>query len=300
VATYLVSGSTGFIGSRLVTSLLDDGHRVIRLTRRAKSDADVRWDAESGSIDHDALARAGADVVVNLAGEPIAQRWTSERKRRIRSSRVNGTSALAAALAALPKRPAVLVSGSAIGYYGAHRGDELLDEASAAGDDYLAETAGAWERATAPASDAGIRVAISRTGIVLGDHGGVLAKMLPPFRMGVGGPLGNGRQWMSWIALSDMVTALRFLADTASLAGPFNLVAPEPARNAEVSDALGRVLHRPALIPVPVIALRLVYGEMADATALASQRVVPKRLAGAGFTFRHPRLDDALRFELRR
>ena len=300
MATYLLSGASGFIGSRLAQSLAADGHRVLRLQRGRAGESDVPWDPEAGMVDRDRLARAQPDVVVNLAGEPIARRWTSSRKRRIRTSRVNGTRALAGALASLPRKPSSLVSGSAIGYYGAHRGDEPLDEGGAPGTDYLAETAREWESATAPAADAGIRVVTPRTGIVLGVGGGMLAKTLPPFRLGVGGRIASGRQWLSWISLTDMVAALRFAADSTALTGAVNFVAPEPVRNSEFTAVLARVLHRPALFPVPALALRLAFGEMADKTILASQRVVPKKLAGAGYQFRHPRLDDALRFELRR
>lgn len=299
MSTVLLSGASGFIGSRLARSLQDDGHRVVALTRRAASDT-VRWDAEAGRIDEAALARVAPDVVINLAGAPIAQRWTSARVRAIRDSRVNGTAALARAIASLPGKPTVFVSGSAIGYYGAHRGDELLEENSSAGTDYLAQTALEWERSTASAADAGIRVVLSRTGIVLGRDGGALQRMLPPFQLGAGGRIGSGEQWMSWISLEDAVRALRFLVDRAGISGAVNLVAPTPVRNAEFADTLGAVLHRPALVPVPAFALRLAFGRMADDTILASQRVLPKTLAGAGFEFRHPRLAEALRFELRR
>jgi uncharacterized protein (TIGR01777 family) len=295
--TFLVSGASGFIGSALSESLRRDGHRVLRLARRG---GDVRWNPERGEIDADALGRAAPDVVINLAGEPIAHRWTADRKQRIRDSRVNGTRALAAALAALPGKPRVLVSGSAIGYYGADRGDEILDEDSRPGDDFLARVTREWEDATSPARAANVRVVSVRTGIVCGDGGGALARMLPPFQAGVGGPLGDGRQWMSWIALTDTVRAIRFLAENVSASGPFNLVAPEPERNADFAKALGAVLHRPAMIPAPAFALTVMFGEMARATILANQRVVPKKLAGAGFEFRHPRLEEALRFELRR
>lgn len=299
MATVLLSGASGFIGSLLARTLRADGHRVVALTRRPAADA-VAWNAERGELDTAALARVAPDVVINLAGEPIAQRWTSDRMRRIRDSRVNGTRALATAIAALPKKPDVLVSGSAIGWYGAHRGDEVLDERSPAGTDWLAQVAEEWERATAPASDAGIRVAISRTGIVLGREGGALQRMLPPFQLGAGGRLGSGEQWMSWISLEDVVRGIRFLADTPSITGPVNLVAPAPARNEEFAQTLGAVLHRPALVPVPEFALKLAFGRMAEDTILASQRVLPKKIAGAGFEFRHPRLDEALRFELTR
>jgi len=301
VATYLISGATGFIGGALVESLRADGHKILRLTRHSAAARDrVRWDPEAGQIDRAALTAAGIDVVINLAGEPIAQRWTESRKRRIWDSRVLGTGALARALAELHTKPRVFVSGSAIGYYGAHRGDEVLDERSAAGIDFLSETAKAWERAAGPASDAGIRTVSSRTGVVLGAHGGALAKMLLPFRLGMGGRLGNGKQWMSWISLEDTVRALRFLADATSLTGPVNLVAPAAVSNADFTRALGRVLRRPALIPVPAFVLRLLFGTMADNTVLASQRVVPEKLTGAGFEFRHPLLEDALRAALRR
>ena len=301
MANYLISGATGFIGSALTRALEADGHRVVRLTRRTAGSPDVHWDPEAGKIDRpDALAAAKPDVVINLAGEPIAQRWTKGRMRRIRDSRVNGTTALARALAALPEKPRAFVSGSAIGYYGAQRGDEILDESSSAGRDYLAETAAEWERATAPATDARIRTAIVRTGIVLGRDGGALQRMLPPFQLGAGGRIGSGMQWMSWISLEDVVRGIRFLADSAGSAGPVNLVAPQPVQNSEFADTLGAALHRPALVPAPTWALKLAFGRMAVATLLASQRVLPKKLAGAGFEFRHPRLDEALRFELRR
>jgi uncharacterized protein (TIGR01777 family) len=192
------------------------------------------------------------------------------------------------------------VTGSAIGYYGAQRGDEVLDEGSAPGDDFLAETAIAWERAADAAVKAGIRTVWVRTGVVLGAGGGALARMLPPFRLGIGGPLGSGRQWMSWISLHDTVRAIQLAIARDEITGPMNVVGPEPVQNAEFSRILGRVLRRPAIIPVPATALKLVFGAMAENTILASQRVAPKRLAGAGFVFRHPRLEDALRFEIRR
>lgn len=301
MANYLISGATGFVGSALTRALEADGHRVFRLTRQRRTESrDIHWDPESGALDRDALAAAKPDAVINLAGEPIAQRWTNDRMRRIRDSRVNGTTALARAIAALPEKPRAFVSGSAIGYYGAHRGDELLDETSSVGGDYLAETAAAWERATAPAGDAGIRTVIIRTGLVLGRDGGALQRMLPPFQLGAGGRIGSGRQWMSWISLEDAARGIRFLAESAGTAGPVNLVAPQPVQNSEFTATLASVLHRPAIVPVPAFALRLAFGRMADDTILASQRVLPKKLAGAGFEFRHPRLDEALRFELRR
>ena len=301
MATILLSGASGFIGSRLAAACRADGHRVVALTRQPRESPDaIAWDASAGRIDNAALARVAPEIVINLAGEPIAQRWTQERMRRIRDSRVNGTRALAAAVAALPARPKAFVSGSAIGWYGAHRGDEVLDESSAGGKDWLAEVAAEWERAAAPAADAGIRVAVIRTGLVLGRDGGALQRMLPPFQLGAGGRIGSGKQWMSWISLEDAVRGIRFLAEGSTLSGPANLVAPQPVQNSEFTDTLASVLHRPAVVPVPQIALKLAFGRMAEDTILASQRVIPKKLAGAGFEFRHPRLEEALRFELRR
>jgi uncharacterized protein len=305
VSTILISGASGFIGSNITKALAAEGHRVVRLARKRSSRSPnakepIIWDPEAGRIDRESLGRLQPDAVINLAGEPIAQRWTPHRRRRIRESRVRGTTALSEALAAMPTKPKVFISGSAIGYYGAHRGDDLLDETSASGTDFLAETARDWELATEVASNAAIRVVLMRTGLVLGSDGGVLARMLPPFRFGLGGRLGNGRQWMSWIAMDDATRAIRFLLDTPSVEGPVNLVAPEALQNKDFTKTLARVLRRPAIFSVPAFALETLFGTMADNTILASQRVVPKRLAGAGFEFRHPRLEDALRSALRR
>jgi len=301
VASVLIGGASGFLGTAIAESLRGRGDVVSRLVRRGASGAaTVAWSPEAGEIDAAALESLSPDVVINLAGEPIAQRWTADRKRRIRDSRVRGTETLARAIAALPRKPATLLSGSAIGFYGANRGDDVLDEATRAGADFLADTARQWEEATRPASDAGVRVVTTRTGLVLSPRGGVLQKMLLPFQLGVGGRVGDGRQWMSWIGLDDYVRAVLFLLDTPTITRAANMVAPEAVRNEEFTATLARVLGRPALLPVPAVALGLAFGEMADATILASQRVVPKTLAGAGFTFRHPRLDEALRFELTR
>ena len=298
MTTILLAGASGFIGGALERSLAADGHHVERLSRG--DTGGVRWNPERGEVDGAALATVAPDVVVNLGGEPIAQRWSDARKRAIYDSRINGTRALAAAVAAMEVKPRVFVGGSAIGYYGADRGDELLSEGSAAGEGFLAKTSRDWENAATPATDAGIRTIVLRTGIVCGRDGGALAKLLPPFLAGVGGPLGDGQQWMSWISLTDTVRAIRFLIDTATARGPFNLVAPEPVRNTAFAATLGAVLHRPALVPTPRFALQLLFGEMAKQTILASQRVVPEKLTGAGFEFRHPRLKEALAFELRR
>jgi uncharacterized protein (TIGR01777 family) len=235
--------------------------------------------------------------VIHLAGEPIAQRWTSARREAIRESRVRGTELLARAIAALDRKPRVLLSGSAVGYYG-DRGDEPVDEESAPGTDYLAGVAREWEGAAGAARDAGVRLVLLRTGIVLSPRGGALERLLPPFKLGVGGPIGTGRQWMSWISLDDHLHAMEHALATNGLHGPMNLVAPNPVTNAEFAATLGRVLGRPALVPVPSFALELLYGEMARATILAGQRAYPKSLLRSGFEFSHPTLEQALRFEL--
>jgi uncharacterized protein (TIGR01777 family) len=276
MTTIAISGSSGLIGSALSRALTADGHTVKPLKR--------------GRID--AAALAGADVVVNLAGEKIDQRWSSSVKREIRASRVNTTTLIAESIATLPQKPRVLLSGSAIGIYG-DRGDETLDESSSLGDDFLASVCREWEAATKPASDAGVRVVHLRTGIVLAKEGGVLARLLTPFRAGVGGRLGSGNQWMSWIAIADHVRAMRFLMD-AAVSGPVNLVAPNPVTNAELTTALANELHRPAVFPVPKFAMKLVFGEMADVAVMASQRVLPRRLPQAGFNFTMPELGNAL------
>jgi uncharacterized protein (TIGR01777 family) len=272
-----VTGSHGFIGSALVESVVRDGHDVV-------------------PVAHDGITPdvfAGVEAVVHLAGEPIAaRRWSQEQKRRILDSRTATTTALATTLAAMANRPRVLVSGSAIGYYG-DRGDEVLGEDSAPGDDFLAEVCIAWEGATAAASDAGIRVATVRTGLVLG-HGGALAKMLPLFRLGLGGRFGAGRQWWSWISLDDEIGAIRYLLDN-EISGPVNLTGPEPVTNADFTRALGRTLHRPAVLPVPRFGPQLLLGrELGDQLLFSSQRVEPAVLADNGYRFRHPDVSSAL------
>jgi uncharacterized protein (TIGR01777 family) len=289
-----ITGASGLIGSALSRSLREDGHRVHPVVRRSPrpGSGEIGWDPAIGRIDAEAFT--GVDAVVHLAGENVGERWTPAKKRRIRESRVQGTSLLARALASLPEPPRVLVSGSAIGYYG-DRGDEVLREDSGPGGDFLAEVGQEWEAATEPAARAGIRVVLPRLGVVLTPDGGALERMLPPFRLGVGGKLGDGRQWMSWISLPDAVRVLRFAIRAPELSGPVNATAPEPVTNEEFTRALGRALGRPTLMRVPAAALRLVYGEMAEATLLASQRAAPTRLQHAGFRFLHPQLDTALR-----
>jgi uncharacterized protein (TIGR01777 family) len=288
-----LTGSSGLIGSALTPVLAARGWAVRPLVRRAAGAGEVRWDPAAGTLDLDVLR--GVTAAVHLAGEPLAEgRWTEERKRRIRSSRVQGTRLLAESLARLEPRPGVLVSASAVGIYG-DRGDDLLDEASAPGSDFLAEVAREWEGATAPARDAGIRVVTLRFGVILSREGGALPRMVQPFLLGVGGPIGNGKQWMSWIAIDDAIRVTLTALQDPALHGPVNVVSPEPVRNAEFADTLGKVLHRPALVPAPAFALRLLFGEMADAALLASQRVVPGKLEALQFPFQYRSLAHALR-----
>jgi hypothetical protein len=251
-----------------------------------------------GAPDVAALNALGPlQAVVHLAGEPIAQRWTPERKRAIRESRVRGTRQLAEACAKLAVKPSVFVCASAIGIYGS-RGDEVLDETSKVGDDFLSEIGRAWEAAAAPARDAGMRVVHIRTGLVLSPDGGALGKMILPFKAGVGGRMGSGRQWMSWISRTDWVRAVRFAIESPGLSGAVNLTGPEPVTNATFTSTLARILRRPAVMPVPAFALKAVFGEMAEGTILASQRVMPRALEAAGFQWKHPTLTGALRAEL--
>jgi hypothetical protein len=288
-----VTGASGLIGRALVPVLGAAGHTVTRLVRRTPGPGEAHWNPGAGQID--AAALEGTDVVVHLAGESIASaRWTVERKRRIRDSRVVGTGLLARTLAALDRPPQLLVSASAIGLYG-HRGDTPLTESDPPGTGFLAEVGRDWEGATSAASQAGIRVALLRFGIILSLQGGALAKMLPPFRLGVGGPLGSGRQWMSWLTIDDAVGIIQHGIACPELSGPVNAVAPEPVTNAEFTRSLGTVLGRPAVLPVPAFGLELLFGEMAGEALLGSQRVLPRRLEETGYAFRDPVLLPALR-----
>jgi uncharacterized protein (TIGR01777 family) len=289
-----ITGSHGLIGSALADALRLDGHRVVRVVRGATSGpGEVAWDPEAGTID--AAALEGVDAVVHLAGAGIGDhRWTDEHKRRVKESRTRGTATLTKALAAMERKPAVLLSGSAIGYYGS-RGDEILTEVSAPGNDFLAEVCVAWEAGTAPAADAGIRVVLLRTGLVLDGRGGMMSKMLPLFKLGLGGRMGSGRQWWSWISIEDEVGAIRFLLER-DVAGAVNLTAPEPVTNAEFTRTLGRVLHRPTPLPVPMFGPALLLGREGAATMInASQRVHPEKLLAEGYQFRHVHLESALR-----
>ena len=294
--TIAVTGATGLIGSALVARLRASGHTVHRLVRGDIGEpGDIRWNPASNMLDRSALD--GVDAVINLAGAPVAQRWTSDHKKAIRSSRIDSTSLIARTIAGSARRPGVLLSSSAVGIYG-DRGDEALDESSAPGRDFLSQVALDWEHATEPARVVGTRVVLLRTGVVLSTRGGALAKLLPPFRLGVGGPMGSGAQWMSWITLDDQLRAIEHALRTTGVHGAVNLVSPHPVTNQTFAETLGHVLSRPALVPVPAFALRLLFGEMADATILASQRVSPMALLASGFTFAQPVLEGALRHEL--
>jgi uncharacterized protein (TIGR01777 family) len=294
----VVTGSSGLIGSALVPALTAGGHTVRRLVRRPPAEGDVRWDPGAGVLGHGALD--DADAVVHLAGESIAKgRWTAARKARIRDSRVGSTLLLARSMATLDRRPKVFVAGSAVGFYG-DRGDELVDEGTGPGRGFLADVCQEWEAATRPAADAGVRVVNVRLGVVLSRRGGALPMMLRPFRVGAGGPVGTGRQYMSWIAIDDAVGAIEHLLRAEPIRGPVNLVAPDAVTNAEFTKTLGRVLRRPTLLPAPAFALRLLLGESADEMLLASTRVRPSRLLDSGYRFRHPRLEAALRHLLGR
>ncbi len=289
----LISGSHGLVGTALIKALEPDGHEIYRLVRHyPNSPTEIEWSPERYSIALSLIE--GFDAVVHLAGESIAEgRWTDEKKKRIRESRTRGTKLLADALGNLTNPPRVLLSASAIGYYG-DRGDEVLTESSPPGDGFLSDVCVEWEKTTAHATAMGIRVMNSRFGIILDKEGGALKKMLTPFRMGIGGRIGSGKQWMSWIALDDVVGALKLALTNESLTGPVNFVAPNPVRNAEFTKTLGHALSRPTLLPIPAFGVRLAFGEMADALLLSSQRVEPKILKGAGFEFQYPELGLAL------
>ena len=289
-----VTGATGLIGSALSERLHKEGNEVLVVTRRRNLSSPftvVPWDPERGELETSALE--GIDAVVHLAGETIAKRWTRAKKERIRASRVEGTNLLVEGLKSLSKPPSVLIGSSAIGFYG-NRGDEELDETSAPGTGYLPEVCQAWEAATARASELGMRVVNLRTGIVLSTKGGALGEMLLPFKLGLGGPVGSGTQWMSWIHIDDVVGGYHFALHQAEQSGVFNLTAPKPARNAEFTKALGRALGRPAFLPAPGFALKLVFGEMAQDLLLDGQKVLPRRLESAGYKFQHPDLGAAL------
>ncbi len=289
----LITGATGMVGSALAPLLTTGGHQVTKLVRKSPQAGEALWEPSKGTIDQAALDTCNA--VVHLAGDNIAEgRWNAAKKARILESRVQGTRVLCESLARLAAPPKVLVSASAIGYYGS-RGDQWLDEQSSAGEGFLADVCQQWEAATQPARDAGIRVVNVRFGVILSPKGGALSKMLFPFKMGGGGTIGSGKQYWSWITLDDVVGAIHHALLTDSLAGPVNVVSPHPVTNHEFTKTLGRVLHRPTIIPMPAFAARLALGEMADELLLASQRVKPTQLQASDYSFRHAELEPALR-----
>lgn len=287
-----LTGATGFIGGHLVKALIARGHELAILTRHPRAGANPRyfaWDAASVPPPE----AMDADAIIHLAGEPVAQRWTGEVKRRIRASRIEGTRAVVDGIAAARRKPKVLMSASAIGIYGS-RGDEVLTEQSPAGSGFLEDVTIEWERESARANGAGVRVVNPRIGIVLGRGGGALARMLPPFKAGAGGRLGSGHQWMSWIHIDDVTGLILFALENEGLRGALNLTAPNPVTNADFTAALAAALRRPALFPAPVFALKLLFGEMAE-VLLSSQRVIPQVALDAGYRFAYPELGPALR-----
>ena len=293
----VVSGSTGLVGSALQPVLVRAGHDVVPLVRRppAPGERAMQWNPARGTIDRAGLE--GADAVIHLAGENVFGRWTPAKKNRIRDSRVLGTQLVSDALAGLNRRPRTLLAASAVGYYG-DRGDEMLTEQSAPGEDFLAHVSREWEAATGAATRAGIRVVNLRFGIVLTATGGALAKMLPPFRLGLGGHIGSGNQYVSWIAMDDVLAAMVFALSTETLVGPVNMTSPNPVTNRELAKALGKVLGRPAIVAVPSFALRMAFGPEGAGMLQSGQRVLPERLRAAGFRYRHETIEATLRDEL--
>jgi uncharacterized protein (TIGR01777 family) len=291
IVKIVVSGASGLLGSSLVPALEGDGHDVLRLVRReARGPNEVSWDPHAGTIDAGGLA--GVDAAIHLASANLDHRWTESYKREILDSRVSSTGLLAATLARLEPRPVVLVCAGGMGIYG-DRGDEILTEESEHGTGFLADVSKAWEAAAEPARAAGVRVVSFRQGIFLSVRGGALKRMYLPFRLGLGGRVGSGRQWWSWVALEDAVAAYRFVLDR-DLEGPLHLTSPNPATSAQFTTALGRALHRPTVFPLPGFAAKALFGERAEAVLLEGQRALPRRLLDAGFEFRYPDLDEAL------
>jgi uncharacterized protein (TIGR01777 family) len=291
----LITGSTGLVGSALAMSLTEGGHTVRRLVRKAAGLApeEFSWNPSAAKLDSGALK--AIDAVVHLAGENIAAgRWTRARKQLIRESRITGTKLLAEAMARMPDPPPVLISASGINYYGS-RGEELISEDTPPGEGFLASLCQEWEAATGPAAERGVRVVLLRTGIVLSAKGGALPKMLLPFKLGLGGRIGSGRQYMSWITIDDLVGVIKFAAENSSIQGPVNAVAPGAVTNSEFTRTLARVVSRPVVLPLPAFAVRLAMGEMSDELLLFSARVEPARLLATGYQFRHRRLEEALR-----
>lgn len=297
-ARVVVAGASGFVGSHLCRHLARGGHAVVRLVRRPPDDSgrEIEWDPQAGRLAPDAVA--GLDAVINLAGENIASgRWSAAVKQRIRESRTATTGLLAQTMASVEGKPRVFVCASAIGFYGS-RGDEVLTESAPAGSGFLADLSREWEEACEPARAAGVRVVNLRIGVVLSPAGGALAKMLPIFKMGMGGVIGSGNQWVAWIGLSDLLRVVEFVLAHDGLAGPVNAVSPNPVTNRQFTKAVGALVNRPTIVTLPAAGVKLTMGEMGVETLLASARVVPDRLESAGFRFEHPNLEDALRHEM--
>ena len=294
----VVTGSSGLLGAALIQRIGQQHDRITRLVRRPAGSGEIQWDPMGQRLDPPALE--GIDAIVHLAGENVGTRWTAARKRRIKESRISGTRLLSQTIAQLRRPPRVLISASAVGIYG-RRGDEILTEDSATGDpssNFLVSVSREWEAAADPARAAGVRVVHPRFGVVLSRAGGALGKMLLPFRLGLGGRVGPGTQWMSWISIDDAVGAIQYALETDSLDGPVNATAPNPVTNGDFTRTLGRVLRRPTPFTVPAGALRLALGEMAEETLLASTRVLPARLLHSGYQFQHPHIEAALRHVL--
>ncbi len=289
----LITGATGLLGQALTTSLLENGHEVLKASRKDPIDeSHVKWSIDSGFADPEKLE--GLDVVVHLAGENVSGlRWTDEKKKAIRDSRILGTRNVVDAISNLKNKPKTFIASSAIGFYG-ERGDEEMTETSPAGDNFLAGVCKEWEIESRRAEDAGIRTVLLRTGIVLSKEGGALSTMLLPFKMGVGGVVGSGKQWMSWISLDDEVAIINYCIENENIRGAVNAVAPNPVTNAEFTKTLGEVLYRPTFLPLPEFAVSMIFGEMGDALLLASTKVLPKRLEDAGFEFKYPNLKEAI------
>ncbi|HVQ56919.1 MAG TPA: TIGR01777 family oxidoreductase [Pyrinomonadaceae bacterium] len=291
----LITGASGLIGTALQKSFEEKGYEMLLASRsEPKSERDIQWNADAGFADEDLLRLEGLDAVIHLAGESIsALRWTDEKKKAIRDSRVHGTRTMIEAFARLEKKPKVFISASAIGFYG-DRGDEEMTETNSVGDTFLSEVSKEWESESRRAEDMGIRTVLLRNGIVLSKDGGALATMMTPFKLGVGGVVGSGKQWMSWVSLDDAVGIVDYALENENLRGAVNVVSPNPVTNEEFTKTLGEVLYRPTFLPLPEFAVNLVFGEMGDALLIDSTRVVPKRLLDSGFKFRYPEINSAL------